>query len=173
MRPLILLLLLASCGVLHAQVQERKMLDRLLRPDRSISSPMQDMAYNGSAGTGVELKKDANVRDFYFIQKFSPKGYETKDYESKGYWEGDFQFSTKAANVKTDSAAQKTFSTKALPVKDAREAGKLFGSGSQTFATRDAPQRGKTSQNHLDEVYKGKEQMNIDQIRDLLNKPKL
>jgi hypothetical protein len=171
--PLILIFLLCSGSLLHAQKQERKLVDRILKPDMTLGYSMQNLAYNGAGSGGLELKKDASVKDFYFVQKFTAKGFETKDYEAKSFWQGDFQFTTKAADVKTDSAAQKIYATKALPVKEAREAGKLYQDGGRAYATREAPERGKTSQNHLDEIYKGKEQMNIDQVRDLLNKPKL
>jgi hypothetical protein len=172
MRPLALILLLASCGVLRAQDQERKLLDRILKPDMTLGYSMQNMAFYGGGGN-VDITKNANVKDFYFIQKFSAKGFDTKQYDAKDFWQGDFQFATKPANIKTDDAAQKTYATKAVPVKDARDAGKTLATAGQTYATREAPEKGKTSQNHLEEVYKGKEQMNIDQVRDLLNKPPL
>jgi hypothetical protein len=173
MRPLVLILLLASCAASRAQDQERKMLDRILRPDMALGNSMQSKAYyGGSGGGGVDLK-DANVKDFYFVQKFSSKEFDVRQYSAKSFWSGDFQFSTKAANVKADAAGDKVFASKALPVKDAHEAGKGYAADSRTYATRESPERGKTSQNHLEEMYKGKEQMNIDQVRDLLNKPKL
>lgn len=173
MRLLAILLLLASCGILRAQDQERKLVDRILRPDRTLASPMQNKAFSAGGAGGIDTSKDASVKDFYFVQKFSAKAFDTKQYEAKNFWQGDFQFSTKTATVKTDSAAEKTYGTKAVPVKDAREAGKNFSAGGSTYATREAPQRNKASQNHLDEIYKGKGQMNIDQVRDLLNKPPL
>jgi hypothetical protein len=173
MRPLALILLLASCSVLHAQVQERKLIDRILQPDRTLGNPMQNVAFNGGGAGASEFSRQANVKDFYFTQIFSPKSFDTKQYEAKDFWQGDLQFTTKAADVKADAAAEKSFATKALPVKDAREAGKSYDTAKRGFATRNAPAVGKTSQNHLDEMYKGKEQMNIDQVRDLLNKPKL
>jgi hypothetical protein len=70
--------------------------------------------------------------------------------------------------VKTDSLADKIFDTKAAPVKEAHESGKDYGT--KGYATREADEKGKTSQSHLDEMYKGKSEMNMDQVRDLLNK---
>ena len=174
MRSLALILLLATCGVLHAQVQERKLVDRLLKPDMTLGNPMQNKAFNGASGGGLDVSKDANVKEFYFIQKFTPKTFDTKQFEVKNYWQGDFQFATKSATVKTDFTADKTFETKGAPVKEAREAGKSYQTATtRAYATRVAPELAKTSQNHLDEVYKGKTEMNIDEVRDLLNKPKL
>jgi len=174
MRPLALILLLASCGVLHAQQQERKLVDRILQPDMTLGNPMQNKAFSGGGGTGgVDTSKNASVKDFYFVQKFSLKAFDTKQYEAKNYWQGDFQFTTKPAAVKADSAAEKSYETKALPVKDAPEAGKGYQDATRGYATREAPERGKTSQSHLDEKFKGGPQLNIDEVRDLLNKPKL
>ena len=174
MRPLPFILLLASCAVLHAQDQERKLVDRILQPDMTLGNPMQNKAFSGGGGTGgVDASKNAYVKDFNFVQKFSPKAYDAKQYDAKNYWQGDFQFTTKPASVKADSANEKSYETKTLPVKDAREAGKGYETATRTYATREAQERGK-SQNHLDEQYKaGKSQLNIDQVRDLLNKPKL
>ena len=173
MRSPVLILLLASCAALHAQVQERKLEERLLQPNRTLGSPMQNKAFNNGGGVGgVDTSKNANVKEFNLFQKFSPKAFDTRQFDAKNFWNGDFQFATAPAAVKAGPAAQKTFDTKSAPVKDAREAGK--GYDSHAYATREAPEKGKTSQTHLDDVYKGnKAQMNIDQVRDLLNKPKL
>lgn len=149
------------------------MLQRLLNPDRSITYGGQNATYYGAGSGSVNVTKDAPVKDFYFMQKFSPKSFETKDYDSKGYWSGDFVFATKPANVKTDDTVDKTFGTKAHEVKQAREATQNFATTNTTFATFTSGLKGKTSQNHLDETYKGQTQMNIDEVRDLLNKPKL
>ena len=150
------------------------MVERLLQPDRTMGNAAQNKAYNGGGTGSLDVSKDASVKDFYFVQKFSAKNFDTKSYDSKNFWMGDFQFATKAADVKHDSKADKAFDTKTMPVKDAREAGKVFKDQDSKFATRESPIRGKTSQNHLDETNKGgSEQMNIDEVRDLLNKPRL
>jgi hypothetical protein len=173
MRPLPLILLLASCAALHAQDQERKLVDRILQPDMSLGNPMQNKAFSGGGGTGgMDTSRNAYVKDFDFVQKFSPKAYDARQYEAKNYWQGDFQFATKTAAVKADPATGKSYDTKTLPVKDAREAGKAYETATRAYATREAQERGK-SQNRLDEQYKDKPQLNIDQVRDLLNKPKL
>ena len=152
MRPLaVTLILLAFCaGALHAQEQESKLTEKLLNPDMSLGSWMQNMSYTASGG-GVDVTKSASVKQFDFIQKFSAGTFETKSFSAKDYWVGNFKFSTKAANVKDATESKKNYETK-------------------DYATREAVERGKTSQNHLDETYLGKPQMNIDEVRDLLNK---
>jgi len=162
-------MLLAAHGLLHAQERDPKLWARILGdPDRSTVDPMQYMTYYAGASGSVDNTKSANVKDFYFTQKFSPKTYDTKQYAARDYWQGEFQFQTKAAPVKTSSAVGKVFATKAAPVKDAFESDK--GYDTKTYPTREAVERGKTSQSHLDELYKGSSQLNMDQVRDLLNK---
>ena len=172
MRPLafILLILVASRGVLHAQVQESTMSQRLLQPDRTLGSAMQSKTFSSSGG-GVDASKEASVKDFSLFKEVALKSFDTRQFDAKDFWKGDFLFTTKAAPVKADPASGKTFGTKTLPVKEAREAGK--GYDSRAYATRDAVVKGKTSQERLDDKFKGQGPMNIDQIRDLLNKPKL
>ena len=169
MRPLALILLLVAFGgALHAQQQEHKLMDTLLPPDMSLVSSLQGKTfYSGGAG-GVDGTKSANVKDFYISQKFSMKTFETKAFTDKGFWQGDFQFNTKAANVKAASEAGKVYATKAVAVKDANESGKQYAT--RGYDTREAMEKGKTSQAHLDEMAMGKSQMNMDQVRDLLNK---
>jgi hypothetical protein len=169
MRPLLalILLLLASGGALHAQEQESKLIQRLLHWDMSLDNSMQYKTYYAGSN-GVDLSKSANVKEFDFIQKFAPKTFETKEYASKNYWAGDFQFGTKTATVKADSDGDKVFATKAANVKEARESGKDYAT--KDYTTREAIEKGKTSQAHLDETYLGKPRMNMDEVRDLLNK---
>jgi hypothetical protein len=111
------------------------------------------------------------VKSFYFVQKFSAKSFDTKAFDTKDFWGGDFQFTTKTANTKTYAAMSKVYDTKTAPIKSATESGK-GGYDVKGYQTREADEKGKTSQAHLDELYKGKQELNIDQVRDLLNKNK-
>jgi hypothetical protein len=165
--PLVILLLIMCAGIVRAQDDDPRM-QQILHPDFSAANAMQSKTYY-SGGTGsTEATKTANVKEFYISQLFSTKSFETKAFTSKGFWQGDMQFATKAANVKTDAEASKTYETKAAAVKDAHETGK--GYDTKNYATRDADEKAKTSQSHLDELYKGKTQLNMDQVRDLLDK---
>jgi hypothetical protein len=162
-----LLLLIAFAGVLRAQDNDPRM-QQILNPDYNMGSALQNKSYYSGGAAGLDTTKSANVKDFYFVQKFSSKSFETKEFAAKDFWGGDFQFATKAAYVKTDSAADKIFETKSAPVKEAHESGKDYGT--KGYETREADEKGKTSQEHLDEIYKGKNALNMNQVRDLLNK---
>jgi hypothetical protein len=170
MRPLAfiaILLTLPAAGVLHAQQQESKLTAKLLNPDMSLGNWMQNMSYTAE-GSGLDVTKSASVKQFDFVQKFSAKSFDTKSYDAKGYWTGDFKFDTKSADVKSYHDNDKSYTTKAANVKAAYEADKNYGT--KDYTTREALEKGKTSQNHLDETYLGKPRMNIDEVRDLLNK---
>jgi hypothetical protein len=171
MRSLALILLfLGSCGALHAQDQERKLMDTVLPPDMTMVNPMQGKTFYSGGAAGVDATRSANVKEFYFTQKFFAKTFETKAYVAKDFWQGDFKFSTKAANVKSAYESDKVFATKAVDVKAASESGKVYAT--RGYATREAIEKGKTSQARLDEMYLGKNRntMNMDEVRDLLNK---
>ena len=173
MRPLLLAVFLLLPGVLHAQYQESLMAERLLQPDRTLGNASQDKTYYGTGGT-LDFSKTVDLKEFNFVQKFSAKAFDTKDFSARSFWNGDFQFSTKTASVKTAADATKVFSTKSATIKEARYANKSFITDKGSYDTRDADldAKAKTSQQHLDDLYKGKA-MNIDQVRDLLNKPRL
>jgi hypothetical protein len=170
MRPLAfaILLLLGLGGVLRAQDDPK--MDAILNPDYSAASQFQGKTFYSGGTNSSDSTKSANVKSFYFVQKFSAKSFDTRAFDTRDFWQGEFQFTTKAAAVKTDSAVGKVYETKAAPVKDATESGK--GYGVKGYATREADEKGKTSQAHLDEMYKGKTELNINQVRDLLNKNK-
>ena len=171
MRPLAfaILVLLGLSGVLRAQDDPK--MDAILNPDYSAASQFQGKTFYSGGGNSADATKSANVKSFYFIQKFSAKSYDTKEFDTKNYWGGEFQFATKAATTKTDSAVGKVYDTKSATVKEASESGKEYASV-KSYATRQADEKGKTSQAHLDELYKGKSELNIDQVRDLLNRNK-
>jgi hypothetical protein len=172
MRPLAfsLLVLLTAAGALHAQQQRQDdphLWDNIIAPSQEKSFVIQNKSYYSGGATGIDTEKNANVKTFDIVQKFLIKTFDAKTYSTKDYWGGDFHFATKTAETKTNSAVGKVYDTKAAPIKDAYEAGKDYDV--KSYATREADVKGKISQGHLDDVYKGG-QMNMDQVRDLLNK---
>ena len=91
------------------------------------------LAHRNVPGT-FQGSKSAASKEFYFQQKFSPKGYETRDFGGKKEsWFASLKFWAKDASLKgryeipnaTTAAAVKT-----APTKDARES-------SKTAATRE------------------------------------
>ena len=112
-------------------------------PSRSAEvtgSPDPNKTFNMGSGSsmpgvgGSFSTKVARSEGFYIQQKFSPKSYDAKAFETKA-WSGRIAFSTKEAATKGKYEmpnVTKPADTKTAAVKDARE-------GSKTMATRDLP----------------------------------
>jgi hypothetical protein len=157
-----------SCG--HAQDQERKLVDRLLKPDMKLQSDAQNKKFTGDGS--VSIDKHANVGTFYVHQKTRSKTFSgTRDF-------GTSQFYAQTYHDRRSAY-------EASPRQPMKNAG--FAYANQTAAgVRDAPQSGKKVTSHqyagtrpfLDQ---GKSQkslnqqnapLTIDQVRELLNKNK-
>ncbi len=173
-----------ACGIAlapaHAQEQERKLMDRIERPDmtRSFGADKKDfMGSKSFSGGGA-----AQVKDYSLLKNFRSKDYLTGSYSgNKGFWMGDFKYATQEADTEGRGAAaqarKKDFATKALPVKDLQDGGKTYAS--RTMATKAVEWKGR-SQDKMD--VQGPEAMNtirdgtftelktIDDVRNLLNK---
>lgn len=95
-------------------------------PDRVFSID-KALAHRNVPGT-FQSSKSAGAKEFYFQQKFSPKGYETKDFGGKkSSWFGNFKFATKDAAPKGRYEipnARQAAAVKTAPTKDALETGK-------------------------------------------------
>jgi hypothetical protein len=129
-------------------------------PDMSREFNIQQLSPFGRTKSTFRTKA-ARSDTFYFQQKFSPKTYEARSFETKGWWAGDFKFSTKDASTKGKYEipnAAKAADTKTAPVKDARESGK-------TMATRDLPDGSRP--------YLGKEAQKMKTPLDPNNLPKI
>ena len=144
-------------------------MDRIMKPDMTLASPMQSKGYNDGKSFGAV--SPASVNSFYIARTFSAKSFSSKAYNGAGnFWAGDFKYSTTAARTGTGFAT-KAFAVKTEVVKDARETGKTSVSAGRTY-TRAGPFKGHgTRQALLDEQHSPeKAPMTIDQVRDLLNK---
>jgi hypothetical protein len=160
----------AACpGALRAQTQEAGTLDRILHPDRTLKYEDADHKFDAPAAIGG---KQATVRPFLFSHSASLKAgdgvFHTKDFNSKSFHTNDF--ATKAAATKEYDASGKLFAVKAMPVNEDRAAGKTMETHQYMYAQKPYLGRGKR-QDTIDELPDTK-QMTIDQVRELLNKPK-
>jgi len=146
-----------------AQEQERKLIDRLLKPDTTLRNPQQTKSFSQERTTSTH---SSATRSFYIAEKnlsrnfVADRQFATTSYRSRN-------FETKAA---TQMKVQKTsnFSTRAA--RDVSTASK----GSKSFSTRDFSSsrpflvRGK-SQKSLDAPH---HPLTIEEVRELLNKNK-
>jgi hypothetical protein len=93
------------------------------------------LAHRNVPGT-FQSSKSNSPKEFYIQQKFSPKGYETRDFSGKKQsWFASLKFWAKDANLYSRNEipnATKAAAVKTAPTKDARES-------SKTAATRELP----------------------------------
>jgi hypothetical protein len=162
-----------------AQEQERKLLDRIERPNMSLDFGAQQKEFFGSKGFQGSSK--ARVKDFQYAEKFKAKDFLTGAYAGqKGAWMGDFKYKTSEADTTGRGMTKKivkTHDTKEMPVKTSRDANKDYST--ETYATRPTNFKGK-SQDKIDiqgpqavtSIQDGSftELKTIDDIRNLLNK---
>jgi hypothetical protein len=168
-----------------AQEQERKLMDRLTRPNVNLAYDTTQSTFGRPAAFGKV--KGAKTKDFGGSKAFSSREYVAKAYgdREKRSWISSLFFSTKNANTKgkyeIPNAAEK-YDAKTAPTKDAREAAKsmdttayaatdlqyLKRSRFDTSLKEAPPQGGKTPLGYTGSL----QPMTIDDVRELLNKNK-
>lgn len=170
MHRVIVLVLLCSLGaVASAQDQERKLLDRLMRPNMNLSNPVQNKSFYG----GKEFQsgsKNSQLKEFRYIDRTRTKQFRTRSFASTPFWGGDARYATTKANTGgTPRDAGKTYGTRNAETKDAFESGK--GAPVRDYADQ-KPFAGRgTAQGTLDKEHE-KGPKTMDEVRELLNKNK-
>jgi hypothetical protein len=119
---------------------------RLLQPDLEKNFNMSQLSPFGRSKSEFRAR-EARTNSFYFQQKFTAKGFETRSFRTKTAWDSDSKFETKDARTKTFET--KSADVKAAPVKEAREARK-------SAPTREYYQANRTSE------FKGRNQALFD-----------
>jgi hypothetical protein len=170
------LIILAFVLSVQAQTQEKKLVDRILKPDMQLSSTLQGRSFE--KGGSVDLKKaggtkagfsgvrDAQIKDYPFQRSFLGV---------KNPWFGGKVYDTQTASTWAKSTVANA--GREVPVKKAEAVGYYdatrqanFGSPVvplQPFIPQGAAQ-GAVSQ--ITDKINGK--MTIDEVRELLNKPR-
>jgi hypothetical protein len=160
---------LSLCSLAGAQEQERKLVDRLLRPDASLQNNAQNKKWSGGK---VAIDKKANVSTFYVEQKSRTKKFErvrgvsaSSFNASQSYRVGEAPgASSKQVSVNADRASATTKTVGARPVHDSnKETNTQEFSGNRPFLARGKSQKSLERQN---------ESLTIEQVRELLNKNK-
>ncbi len=177
------------CGVVifaaspaFAQQQERSLLERIEKPDMTLSFGAQKTEFHGAKD--FSGGKGARVKSFYSPAKFRAKDYMTGSYADRtGPWRGDFTYNTKSANTDGRGWTQRAVRehrTKDVAVKDSRDANRNYRTAEHSSANRSSGFKGK-SQDKID-IYGPQsvlsipsdsgfqELRTIDDIRNLLNK---
>lgn len=179
MRSALPALLLLLCGLVsaRAQEQERKLIDRILKPNTELENRSFEATFYG----GEKFQQNpaaAAVKSFQFEDRVNAKTFQTREFAASPYWAGDFKFQTKpAADGRRAREAQGEFATRDFEVTEAREAGKT--SEVREYAESQREFRGKEAERLKKSIEPGQEPagwkgdlkpMTLDDIRDLLNR---
>lgn len=168
--------MLAFPAFLAAQQQERKLLDRIHRPDAQLTNPMQEKAFVG--GGGLKIQDAASGRAAFAGVKSAP----LKEFAGtrsflgvKNPWFGSRVFETKDASLSALGGLAKLDA--AYPVRDAATREFSMSKKSAGLDGADVPIRPflirGEAQGALEQISdKVKKEMTIDDIRELLNKPR-
>jgi len=163
------LLTAASCCV-HAQDQEKKLVDRLLKPDMTLQNDAQNKKFGGDGSASIN--KRANVGSFFVHQKSPSKSFGgTRDFSTTQFYSQTYRSGRTAYNV---SSQQTVANSKAAyanqtarGVRNAPQSGKKVAS--RAYADNRPFLDQGTNQKSLN---RKNEPLTIEQVRELLNKNK-
>jgi hypothetical protein len=163
-------LLTAGVCCVHAQDQEKKLVDRLLKPDMALQNDAQNKKFSGDGSASIN--KRANVGTFFFHQKSRSKNYSgTRDFSTTQFYSQTYRGGHGAYEV----SSQQTVANSKAPygsqaargVRDAPQSGKKVASrayaGNRPFLNEGTNQKSLNRKN---------EPLTIEQVRELLNKNK-
>jgi len=154
----------------HAQDQEKKLLDRLLKPDMTLQNDAQNKKFSGDGS--VSINKRANIGSFFVHQKPSSKNYSgTRDFSTTQFYSQTYHGKRTAYEV---SSQQSVANSKAAyanqtanGVRIASQSGKKVASreyaGTRPFLVQGTRQKS---------LNRKTEPLTIEQVRELLNKNK-
>jgi hypothetical protein len=170
-RNAIVVVILLSCALsaVRAQEQERRLVDRLLRPDMTL----QNSAQNKKFSTRVrEFDRQAEVRPFYVAKEPRTKEYVVqREFSAKQFAAHHFRDGEVTSTMQTRAQRVKAFAvndgTGALSIRDMPGGSKKVAS-SQFTGSRQFLDKGK-SQKALSQH---DTPLTIEQVRELLNKNK-
>ena len=162
--------LTAALCCVHAQDQEKKLVDRLLKPDMTLQNDAQNKKFTGDGSASIN--KRANVGTFYVHQKSRSKNFSgTRDFSTTQFYSHTYRGGRTAYEVSSQQTLANSKATyanqTARGVRDAPQSGKKVASrayaGNRPFLDEGKSQKSLNRQN---------ESLTIEQVRELLNKNK-
>jgi len=163
-------LLTAGLCCVHAHDQEKKLVDRLLKPDMALQNDAQNKKFAGDGSASIN--KRANVGTFFIHQKTHSKNFGgTRDFSTTQFYSQTYHGKRTAYEVSSQQTlanSKATYSNQtARGVHDASQSGKKVAShayeGNRPFLGQGTNQKSLNKQN---------EPLTIEQVRELLNKNK-
>ena len=161
---------MAALCCVRAQDQEKKLVDRLLKPDMTLQNDAQNKKFVGDGL--VSVNKRANVGTFFVHQKSNSKSFSgARDFSTTQFYSQTYHGKRTAYEV---SSQQSVANSKAAyanqtanGVRSASQSGKKVASreyaGTRPFLVQGTRQKSLNKQN---------EPLSIEQVRELLNKNK-
>ena len=155
---------MAAASCLRAQDQERKLVDRLLRPNMTLQSSEQKKKFSAD---GRSINKKASVGTFYAEKKFSKTGgFSTVQFNSQPFHgnRSAFENSSQQAvgNSRLAYPTQTARGPRNAPISDKKVASGAYAQN-RPFLDQGKSQKSLNRQNAP---------LTIDQVRELLNKNK-
>jgi hypothetical protein len=166
----ICILLAAAVCCVRGQDQERKLMDRLLKPDMTLQNEAQNKKFIGDGSASIN--KRATVGSFYVHQKPRAKSFSgTRDFATNQFYSQTYHGGRSAYEVSSHQTIANSRSAyanqTARGVRDAPQSGKKVASrayaGTRPFLDVGKSQKSLNQQNAP---------LTIDQVRELLNKNK-
>ena len=163
-----LVLAVVICSV-RGQDQERKLIDRLLKPDMKLQNDGQNKKFTGDGSASIN--KRAAVGSFYVHQKTPSKNFPgTRDFGTSQFYSQTYRRGRSASEASQQKMANSRFAyADQAPrgVRNAPQSGKKVASrayaGTRPFLDEGKSQKSLNQQNAP---------LTIDQVRELLNKNK-
>ena len=161
--------LTAALYCVHAQDQEKKLVDRLLKPDMTLQNDAQNKKFTGDGSASIN--KRANIGTFYVHQKPHTKTFGgTRDFSTAQFYSQTYRGGHTAYQVSSQQTlanSKATYANQTARVSDAPQSGKKVASrayaGNRPFVDEGKSQKSLNRQN---------EPLTIEQVRELLNKNK-
>jgi hypothetical protein len=161
---------LAVLCTANGQDQEKKLLDRLLKPDMTLQNEAQNKKFTGDGSASIN--KRATVGSFYIHQKTRSKNFPgTRDFATSQFYSKTYHGGRSAYEISSQQTMAKSRSAYATQtargVRAAPQSGKKVASrayaGTRPFLDEGKSQKSLNQQNAP---------LTIDQVRELLNKNK-
>jgi hypothetical protein len=159
----------ALCCV-QAQDQEKKLVDRLLKPDMTLRNDAQNKKFTGDGSASIN--KRANIGTFYVHQKPHTKNFAgTRDFSTTQFYSQTYRGGRTAYEVSAQQSLANSKATYASQtahgVRDASQSGKKVASGAYA-GNRPFLDEGKSQKS----LNRQNQPLTIEQVRELLNKNK-
>lgn len=160
--------LLAGVSAASAQEQERKLVDRILKPNMVLANPAQNKKF---VAAGSFVNKSAPTKRFYAPEKARPKTFSsTRAFAPREFAARHFRAGHSAAEISTRSQLTQSDTIYPAPAYPTRAAA---GSGNTVPSVEFAGNRPFLGQGKSQKALRAHDKpLTVEQVRELLNKNK-